>query len=80
MGKLGSEIADMVGPPDSKSKKYSKADDGEEGSDSEEAGESSDDEAAEASAGEEFKSVVNDDASTGADVIEAFKKLMDIFG
>jgi hypothetical protein len=80
VGKLGSEIADMVGPPDSKAKKYPKdsADDGEEGSDSEEAGESSDDEAAEQSAAEEFQSAVKDGSPT--DVVEAFKKLMDICG
>lgn len=79
MGKLGSEIADMVGPPDSKSKKYPKpdAEDAADGGD-DEAAEGEDDgsqEDAELSAMEEFEGAGDAKAK-----LEAFKKLLDICG
>lgn len=79
MGKLGAEIADMVGPPDSKSKKYSKAasdeEDAADGGDDEESEDSGGQEDAELSAMEEFEGAGDAKAK-----LEAFKKLLDIVG
>lgn len=77
MGKLGAEIADMVGPPDSKSKKYAKSDaeDAADGGDDEESEDSGGQEDAELSAMEEFEGAGDAKAK-----LEAFKKLLDIVG
>jgi hypothetical protein len=74
MGRIGLEIADMVGPPGKKSKPYGKS----SSDDAEEAGESDDEEAAEVSAMEEFQSAVKD--GSPEDALKAYKQLRDTCG
>lgn len=72
--KFGVEVADMVGPPGKKDKEYGKGKPDDEAAE----GETEDGQDPEESAAEEFQSAIKD--GSPADVVEAFKKLMDICG